>query len=407
MITDKDKQKKKEIMKDIILKLHEGLSAEQAKERFEREVGNISSTDVATLEQSLIDEGLTPDEIKKFCNVHALIFQSALQKASGDETFPSHPVYLFRAENREVEKLLNSLKDAVKKGEEQETSAAKATLRKLLKQLKAVETHYERKEQVLFPFLEKQGFTGPSKVMWGKDNEIRDLMRTAIANVEKVTSKKEFQDYVQKALNPLIEEVDGMIFKEENILFPTSLEKLTADQWVEILRESDDIGYVFIEKPKETAALLKELKEALQEEPVVQDGAVCFPSGTLGLKELMGLLNTLPFDFTFVDKDDKVKYFTEGKSRVFSRPRSVIGRAVQNCHPPQSVDVVEKILASFKNGTRNSSEFWIQHRGKFVHIRYFAVRDREGHYMGTLEVTQDIGGIKKLEGERRLLDERA
>ncbi len=400
MSVSPDKSGKKAIMKDIILKLHQGLSVEAAKERFEKEVGDITSSEIAQIEQGLIDEGLSPEEIKKFCNVHALIFQSALEKAAAEETFPSHPVYLFRAENREIEKLLDSLKDAAGKPG---FSSSKEAIQGLLERLRGVETHYERKEQLLFPFLEKKGFMGPSKVMWGKDNEIRDMLKAARSGLEDMQTAEAFQEYVQKTLNPLLEEVKGMIFKEENILFPTSLEKLSADDWVEILSESDDIGYVFIERPKETEALLKELKQALLEEPVFQDNTVTFPSGALSLRELMSLLNTLPIDFTFVDKEDRVRYFSEGKDRIFSRTRAVIGRRVQNCHPPQSVEIVEKILASFKSGKSDSNEFWINYRGSFVYIRYFAVRDRDGKYLGTLEVTQDIGPIRKLEGERRLL----
>jgi len=198
-----------------------------------------------------------------------------------------------------------------------------------------------------------------------------------------------------------------MIFKEENILFPASLEKLAPADWVSILQESDDVGYVFITKPAETQALIKDLQAALSEEPVWQDGAISMPSGTIKPVELMALFNTLPVDLTFVDKDDTVRYFSEGKDRIFIRTRAVIGRKVQNCHPPQSVDVVEKILASFKDGSKDFYEFWINLRGKLVYIRYFAMRDKQRNYLGTLEVSQDVTGIKKLEGERRLLDERA
>ncbi|MFH1624014.1 MAG: DUF438 domain-containing protein [Pseudomonadota bacterium] len=401
----RNKPAKKEIMKDIILKLHAGLSVEEAKERFETEVGNISSTEIADIEQTLINEGLSPEEIKKFCNVHALIFQSALQKAASEETSPSHPVYLFKLENREIEKLTNSLKETIEKGEGGELPSLKERARDLLLKLRGVEAHYERKEQLLFPFLEKQGFMGPSKVMWGKDNEIRDLLKTALAEIEGVNKQEEFDAYAKKALEPLIEEVEGMIFKEENILFPTSLEKLEPGDWVEILSESNDIGYVFIEKPAETEVLIRDLKAALLEEPVFQDGAIAMPTGTVRLNELMYLLNTLPVDLTFVDRDDTVRYFTEGRDRIFHRTRSVIGRKVQNCHPPQSVDAVEKILGLFKEGRKDVSDFWINYEGRFVYIRYFAVRDKDGLYLGTVEVTQDITGIKKLEGERRLLDE--
>ncbi len=406
MADDLTKQAKKEVMKDIILKLHQGLSADEAKERFEKEVGNITSTEIADIEQSLINEGLSPEEIKKFCNVHALIFQSALEKSASEETFPSHPVYLFKLENREIEKLTGLLKDTREKKDEYEVSSFKELLKEVLLKLKGVETHYERKEQLLFPFLEKQGFTGPSKVMWGKDNEIRDLLKKALTELDSISGRKEIERYASQALDPLVEEIEGMVFKEENILFPISLEKLNPGDWVEILRESDDIGYVFIEKPAETEVLMNNLQTALLEEPVVQDSTISMPTGTIQLNELMYLLNTLPVDLTFIDKEDTVRYFSESKARIFRRTRSVIGRKVQNCHPPQSVDVVEKILTSFKEGGKDFFDFWLNFQGRLVYIRYFAVRDKDGQYLGTVEVTQDITEIKKLEGERRLLNER-
>lgn len=399
------KEKKKEIMKDIILRLHQGLSLEAAREKFEKEVGNISSTEIAEIEQSLINEGLSPEEIKKFCNVHALLFQSALEKSVTRETSPAHPVYLFKLENREIEKIAGSVRELIEKRRELDPEELKKKLSELLLRLRGVETHYERKEQVLFPFLEKQGFFGPSKVMWGKDNEIRDLLKKALQEVENVSREKEFEAYAASTLKPLIEEVEGMVFKEENILFPTSLEKLSVDDWADILRESDDVGYAFIEKPKETEALLKELKESFSEEPTSGDGQVNLPTGSFQLKELMAVLNTLPVDITFVDKEDKVRYFSDTKDRIFVRTKSVIGRKVQNCHPPQSVDAVEKILHSFKERKRDFVDFWINLEGKLISIRYFAVKDKAGNYLGTLEVSQDITGIKKLEGEKRLLDE--
>jgi DUF438 domain-containing protein len=335
-----------------------------------------------------------------------LIFQSALEKAASEETFPSHPVYLFKLENREIEKLTRSLKDTMEKREAHDLTSLRERLKELLVKLRGIRTHYERKEQLLFPFLEKQGFTGPSKVMWGKDNEIRDLLKTALTELESVSTREELNAYASKALDPLIEEIEGMIFKEENILFPVSLEKLNPGDWVEILRESDDIGYVFIEKPAATEVLMKNLQTALLEEPVFQDHAISMPTGTIQLNELMYLLNTLPVDLTFVDKEDTVRYFSESKDRIFRRTRSVIGRKVQNCHPPQSVDVVEKILTLFKEGKKDSFAFWINLQERLVYIRYLAVRDKDGQYLGTVEVTQDITEIRKLEGEKRLLNER-
>ncbi len=397
---------KKEIMKEIILQLHQGLSPQRAKERFEKEVGEISSTEIAEIEQSLINEGLSPEEIKKFCNVHVLLFQSALEKVAVKETSPSHPLYLFKLENREIEKRLDAIKSLMEKKNSYEVSRLKEELLTLLVQLDKVDIHYERKEQLLFPYLEKQGFMGPSKVMWGKDNEIRLMLREAQNRLETIKEKTDWEIYQNQILNPLIEEVSGMIFKEENILFPTSIEKLNPSDWVDILKESDQIGYVFIQKPAETESLIKELKLALEEEPIVQEETISLPTGVISLKELIPLLNTLPVDLTFVDTEDKVKYFSEGKDRIFHRTRSVIGRKVQNCHPPQSVESVEKILNSFKEGKRDFADFWLNYRGKYVYIRYLAVRNKEGQYLGTLEVSQDITQINQLKGEKRLLDER-
>ena len=398
------KQQKKEIMKDIILQLHQGLSTEEAKKRFEKEIGDVTSTEIAEIEQSLINEGLSPDEIKKFCNVHALLFKAALEKSITEETSSAHPIHLFKLENREIEKLTASLKELVGKKGDYDLLGLKEKLNQLLKDLKEAEKHYERKEQLLFPFLEKQGFFGPTQVMWGKDNEIRELLRKALAEIEKVKLKEEFQSFKKNSLLPLIEEVEGMIFKEENILFPTSLEKLPAGDWVEILKESDEVGYVYIDKPKETDALIKELEQAFQQEPAVEDNEISLPTGKLNLKELMAVFNTLPVDITFVDKEDRVKYFSDNKQRIFTRTKSVIGRKVQNCHPPQSVEAVKKILESFKKGEKDHFDFWINLGKRYVYIRYFAVRDKQNRYLGTLEVTQDITDIKKLEGEKRLLD---
>jgi DUF438 domain-containing protein len=400
---EEDRSKRKEIVKDIILKLHQGLSVEQAKDRFLREVGNISSAEIAEIEQSLISEGLSPEEIRKFCNVHALLFESALKKAATKEESVAHPVYLFKQENRGIEKLTRSIKELAGSRSKYDDSQLRDKVKALLSQLKGLEVHYTRKEQLLFPYLERYGFMGPSKVMWGKDDEIRSMLKDSTGKVDAT----EVDKYIKTFLSPLIEEVEGMIFKEESILFPTALEKLSVDDWVGILKDSEEVGYAFIEKPKDTSALISELKGAVVQEPKVKGkNAISLPTGELRLDEVMNMLNTLPVDITFIDKDDKVEYFSGGKERVFVRTRSVIGRKVQNCHPPKSLEIVEKILSSFKTGKKDSVDFWINLGGKLVYIRYFAVRDEKRQYLGTLEVTQDITGIRKLEGEKRLLDDK-
>ena len=405
MATKPDKAQRTASLKSIITDLHGGLSVEEAKERFEREIGDISSGEIAQLEQGLIDEGVSVEEIKQFCNVHALLFESALEKATQVETSPSHPIALFKAENAEIQKRVDSIRTTVDDKTLASSDDLKIKLMAQLLELKDIDTHYSRKENVLFPHLERVGFMGPSKVMWGKDNDIREMLKTALASLQQVGATVTAEAFVVGNLDPLLEEIEGMIFKEENILFPTSLEKLKPGLWADILKESDEVGYAFIDKPAETEELIRHLREAAPESATFADGAVVLPSGTLGLDDLLNILNTLPVDLTFVDNEDRVKYFSESPERIFARPRSVVGRKVQNCHPPQSLDVVEKILNSFKEGSRDSYEFWLQLGDKFIHIRYFAVRDAGRRYLGCLEVSQDLAPLRALEGEKRLLGE--
>lgn len=267
-----------------------------------------------------------------------------------------------------------------------------------------IEKHYARKENVLFPFLEKYNVTGPTSVMWGVDDDIRKLLKEALllASSEQENLKA---DNLLETAETLLSQVNSMIYKEENILFPMCLDLLTEDEWGEIAKQSGEIGYCLIEPDGLWTPNKSEPKAQAQKNmSSTPEGYLKLDTGILTLKEINFMLRTLPVDITFVDKDDTVKYFSQGKERIFLRSPAIIGRKVQNCHPPASVHVVEKIVSDFKEGKRDNADFWIQMQGMFVYIRYFAVRDDNGEYMGTVEVTQNIKGIKELEGERRLLD---
>jgi hypothetical protein len=398
--------KKKAAVKNIIRELHKGLSAEEAKRRLEKEVGSVSSAEIAEIEQALISEGVSPDEIKRFCNVHALIFETSLAESMAEEQSESHPAVLFKRENRETEAVIEKIRAVGEVSEMDDPKEALEKLSALLDSLGELERHYARKEQILFPYLERHDFFGPTQVMWGKDDEVRGLLKEARENRPEEAGGETVRSWYREYIVPLIEEAEGMIFKEENILYPTAREKLEENEWVAILKESSEIGYAFGVEPAETDALIQELKHAAAEEPEIrEDGRIAFPSGDISPAELMHVLNALPVDITYIDADDRVRYFTENAHKVFARPRAVLGRTVQHCHPPQSVDKVEAILSAFKNGSRNSADFWLEMGGRFLYIRFFAVNDALGRYLGTMEVAQDVTDIRNLTGERRLIDE--
>jgi DUF438 domain-containing protein len=232
--------------------------------------------------------------------------------------------------------------------------------------------------------------------MWGKHNEVREMLKKASASL--ATGSPD-----HRALEALIAETEGMIFKEENILFPAALERINARDWVEILKACDEIGYPFLQRDTLHETLLE--AERLEEQAAAMaSGEVALPTGRFSLGELAATLDALPVDITFVDAEDRVKYFSQSKDRVFVRAKSILGRNVGNCHPPQSVHRVMEILDQFRKGARDHAAFWLQTKGRFVSIRYFAVRGPGGKYMGTLEVTQDLTELRELSGERRLLD---
>ena len=402
-----DRGHKKKLIRELIDELHGGLSAEEARDRFEREIGTISSSEIAEIEQSLIDDGMAPEEIQKFCNVHALLFESALKgtKDPLQEVSSAHPIHLFQLENRELEKLTGALRELLAESTAKDLESTKARITEILDEMSAIERHYARKEQILFPYLEKYGFMGPTKVMWGKDDEVRGLLKEAHAGIADVDSIEQLKTLEADALTSLLDEAEGMVQKEEDILFPTSLEKLQTEDWADVLRQSDEVGYAFIDPPAEISSLMESLKHAVTEEAFLRDGAVSFPSGSLLPDELMGILNALPVELTFVGPDDKVRYFSEGRDRIFVRTRAIIGREVKNCHPPGSVHLVEKIVDDFKSGQRDDAEFWLEIGGRFIHIEFVALRDAHGEYMGTLEIAGDVTHLRNLQGERRLLDD--
>ncbi len=379
---------KKEVIKDILKKLNAGMSFDEAKKEVVSKIGSIESEELFEIEQELINEGISPDEIKRFCNVHALLFEGIFENKVSNISHPAHPVNIFKAENREIEKRTKEIRKAI-----DEKNFSK--IRNLLNELVKIKSHYDKKEQILFPYLEKQSFFGPSKVMWGKDNEIRELLKSAIDNFSNT------DEYIKNYVIPLIDEIDGMIFKEENVLFPTVIEKLNPQDWVEIFKEMSLAGFVFIEPPNEAFEAKDIIKKS--ERVNYQDGFVIFPTGRLKLDEIKHIFNTLPVDITFVDKDEIVRYFSDSKDRVFLRTSSVIGRDVKNCHPPQSLDAVKKVIDDLKNGRVKSHDFWINMKGRLIYIRYFAVRDEFENFLGILEVTQDITEIKRLDGEKRLV----
>jgi PAS domain S-box-containing protein len=310
-------------------------------------------------------------------------------------------------EHKMLIKFADELRDAVK-----DLKAAKGYgavnekrqhLNNIAKLFRDSESHYVREENVLFPYLEKHGVTHPPAIMWSEHNKIREIEKGLYGLIER-QEHIAFVDFpwpLQQGALALAEMLSNHFSKENNILFPTALQVMEQGEWKDIRHQFDELGYCTFTPG--SAIVAAEKAEAADAQPEIK-GAVTFETGALSKEELEAIFDTLPVDVTFVDSNDVVRYFSQSKDRIFPRTKAVIGRKVQLCHPQQSVHVVERILSDFKSDKRDAASFWIDLKGRKVYIRYFAVRDKGGRYLGCLEVTQDITDIQGIKSEKRLLE---
>lgn len=396
-----------ETLKHIIKHLHAGEAPEQVKSQLAEMVKQTDASEIAAMEQELIAEGMPVEEVQSMCDLHSEVLRDFVIEPPKRDFAPGHPLDTFRRENQAISQAVLAARGAVAavlaRPETMPLDGPLGRLREAANTLMDVEKHYQRKEHLLFSCLERHGITGPSKVMWGKDDEVRAFLKDLHEALgESEASPAEWKLVVQAVAEPALNAVEEMVYKEENILFPMSEQALTDDEWAEIWLQSPEYGWCII-APEEGYA---PPAAVAPRDPidVPRGRSMVFPSGSLSFEQLLGIFGTLPLDLTFVDADDRVAFFTEGPERIFPRSRAIVGRKVQHCHPPKSVSMVEQILEDFKSGTQSAAEFWIEVHGRFVHIRYFAVRDSAGSYLGTLEVSQDLTELRALEGERRLLE---
>jgi uncharacterized protein len=399
-------EKRKELLKHMILQIHQGEAPDAVREQLIRLMQKIPYGEVVEVEQELISDGiLTDEEVLKFCDLHTQALEGHIDQTMARDIPAGHPVDVFIHENRELQKVIGDCEklysDLEKAGSEKEVGDIWLKLRQQFNNLMDVDKHYQRKENLLFPYLEKIGVTGPPKVMWGKHDEVRQMLNNAIESLsaEGAVGPEESVVIRDMLLMPATRGIVDMIMKEEEILFPMSMDKLADTDWYEIAQQTNEIGYCLYDPQEEWKPAGMDLTKMVKKE----SEQIQVPSGSFSNEELLAILNTLPVDMTFVDKNDKVKYFSQGAERIFQRSRAILNRDVRMCHPPSSVHIVDQIVDDFRSGRQSSAPFWIQKGGQFIHIEYFALRNDRGEYLGTLEISQNLTGKRALEGEQRIL----
>ena len=380
-----------------------GESGKELIEKYQDAIDNITPHDMLSLEDKQVQMGMTPDIIKKDVEKIINVFSKSLDRYEWEKPKEGTFLYYLMLENEAFKFKLNQVKKILRSYRGRESShfqELKAELLPRFIEFKSFDYHYIKKENILFPYLEKVWSNyRPLQVMWSLHDDIRRTLKEVIALLEDPST--EWSDF-----NPILGKYYSLVFrmiqKEDIIIFPVATETVSEESWHEMHLQSFEYPFPFIETPAkpEEEKQSQHTKESFLSEP----GMFVAETGNMTLEQVLLVFNHLPVDITVVDENDRVLFFNKPKERFFPRSPAIVGRSVNNCHPPESVHIVEEIVETFRKGDRNTATFWIELKGRFILIQYFALRNEKGAYKGVMEVSQDATDIRKLEGQRRLLN---
>ena len=405
----KNRSERLERLKSYALRMLEGERGSELYAEYVGDFPHVTPQIVITVIDELVKTGEEIDQVKRTVNKILNVFYEPLQKFGEAKPEQGSFIYFLMAENKAMKEKLADLKLNVKavlnqKNPTKNLLENKESLLSKLTELRDFEKHYQKKENILFPYFEKI-FPDHrcANVMWSMHDDARKSLNNLIENLERDNpSANEFNFNIGR----LFFSVLPVIFRDDYILYALCQQSFSEQMQVEMMEQSLDIGFCFIDAPKmdqTPGTQMEGSKSPDDKKELLTEGLIDLGTGKISIDQIINLFNHLPIDITYVDENEKVVYFSHPKDRFFTRSKAIIGRKVQNCHPPESIDVVNRIIESFRSGKKDKESFWIQIKGKFILIQYFAVRDESAKYMGTIEVSQDITDIRNLEGERRLL----
>ena len=406
--------KKLEIVHEIKSAYDEGkISLEEARKSLKERVQHLAPYEIAIIEQEMVEE--TEDEcIKEDIQAMLEVFQDVL--VTKDQELPeNHPISCYRRENAKMKELLLSVEDLV------QYPLIKNQWLELYEELLKFKIHLSRKQNQLYPVLEKKGFTRPTTTMWTLDDFIRD----EIAECYNLLLEDKEEEFIGKQAE-LVADVRDLMDKEENILYPTSLEMINEEEFRYMAEGDQEIGFAYITVDREKSGNQNSASPSASTSPLSglssapgfaeelagllgkygfnnKEEKLNVTTGQLTLEQINLIYQHMPVDLSYVDENELVCFYTDTKHRVFPRSKNVIGRDVKNCHPKASVHIVEEIIKKFRSGEQDKAEFWINKPDLFIYIIYYAVRDENGKFRGVLEMMQDCTHIRSLQGSQTLL----
>ena len=383
---------RQEKLKELMLRLHQGEKEEIIQEEFNKHFDSISPYEIQVMERNLMQEGITYEEIMRLCKIHASLMSAKVESGEGMPDFEKegHPVMVLKKENLALRGAIDRIERLLQAYVSSKDEELLKGLKRQISLLDQFENHYLRKEYALFPIMESKGITAPPKVMWGVHDEIREIYKNF---------KQAFDEQADDVMDQFLaakEELLEMIFKEENILIPMVAQAFHVDDWEKMAQDTPQYGYCIV-TPEAEWKVEKKPSTIQSKEEIQETGDIPLSTGSLSLEQLDLLLNLLPMELSFVDKDNIVKYYNEGngEEKIFKRTKSAIGRDVINCHPPKSHAIVKQLFEQLRSGQKEKEEMWFKKEDKMIHVTYHAVRNAQGEYMGVLEYVQNIAPYVK------------
>jgi len=378
---------------EYVEKFSKGMDKVELYNEYRHDIDSVKPGEAFSIFFSILESGQDPRQILEYLGNIINAFYNSLVTYEWKQPKQGTFLWYLMEENREMDVLLNSITATFKLSSDDQLS----TLKKQFQQLQQINFHFIKKENILFPYMDKkqEKFDGLT-IMWSLHDVIRQQLKYVI---ELIDNNADRRDVLIEA-GQVFYEIRGLMQKEDLLLYPVATELFTDREFKEMLSQAIEYPFAFIKQPK-----LDELDliDDIESEELDGNLIVRTSTGELNLEQIFMIFDNLPVDLSFVDEHDQVKFFNNCKERFFPRSKAVINRSVEKCHPKESVHVVKEILDAFKLGLEDEAKFWLNIRGKMIMITYYALRDKEGNYKGTLEVSQDITGIRALEGERRLL----
>ena len=393
--TDKQKERNKNILA-FCMRILKAEKPAEAVEKYRDIMETITASDVIWLVDEMVKQNIPMPELKTGINKILNLFYNTLNNNPIETPAKYSFLGYLSQNNHELDIRLKALKPLLKQiNREPDNTVLIDTLKDTFLDLYVFCHHYTIKENILFPVLEKNWKDYRCvQVMWS----FHDDIRRNIKEINELLDKNKFEiSEFNSLIGDIFFDMYAIKFREEKILFPHILQTIPSDVLDKMLQESISFTWPFIKPDKEKISITMNSEKN-------ETGEIDLKTGLLLPEQIRWMLNHLPVDLTYVDENNKVKYFSSPKKRIFPRTNAIIGRDVKNCHPPESVHIVEQIVEAFREGKKDKADFWIKMNNEMILIQYFAIRDESGRYKGVIEVSQEVSGIKSLEGEKRLLD---